>query len=75
MAMAVALVGSADRVRIRMQCSESDYAAYSAGLKEPSSPELNRLVDLIVDEQSRAVQANREAIRRVRQKLAPRKDS
>jgi hypothetical protein len=51
-AMAVSLAGSAQAVRDEMRASEADFTEFCAGQKEPSWPELNRLVTLIVREQA-----------------------
>ena len=69
--MAVGLVGSAEKVRMRMGSSEADYAAYCTAAREPSSQELSNLVTLIIDEQAKVVRHNRELIRRVRDRLEP----
>jgi hypothetical protein len=65
-AMAVSLAGSAQAVREEMRASEADFTEYCAGQKEPSWPELNRLVTLIVREQGRMIAQNRELIARIR---------
>jgi hypothetical protein len=49
-AIATSLLGSPDDVRARMQSSMSDFIAYCEGKKEPPATELDRLLDLIVQE-------------------------
>ena len=53
-ALAVSLVGSAQAVSTEMRCSDEAFLDYCAGKKEPSWPELDRLVGLIVREQGKA---------------------
>jgi hypothetical protein len=68
-AMAVSLLGAADQVVAEMRCSEEDFVLYCAGSKEPSWPELDRLITLIVREQGRMIAKNRELIASVRAHL------
>jgi hypothetical protein len=68
-AMAISLAGSAEAVMARMHCSPTDFAEYQAGRKEPTWAELERLVELIVSEQARLIEANRERVARVRAAL------
>ena len=61
-ALAVSLVGSPDDVKAAMKCSDADFLAYCDGRKEPSWPELDRLITLIVREQSAIIAKNRELL-------------
>ena len=65
-AMAVSLVGSGQAVREHMRAAEADFSEYCTGQKEPSWPELDRLVTLIVREQGRMIAQNRALIARIR---------
>ena len=68
-AMAASLLGSTDEVQVVLRCSQSDFQMYRDGVKEPSWPELDRLVAVIVREQGTMIARNRElraAIRRKR---------
>jgi len=72
-AMAVSLLGSAHEVRALMQSTEEDFQDYCAGVKEPSWPELDRLVALIVREQDKIAAENREFLRTIQEKQRTRK--
>jgi hypothetical protein len=61
-ALAVSLVGSPDAVKATMKCSDADFLAYCDGRKEPSWPELDRLIDLIVREQGNIIAKNRDLL-------------
>jgi hypothetical protein len=65
-AAAVSLVGSAEEVRAFMKSLEDDFSDYCAGRKEPSFPELDRLVTLIIREQGKIIAHNRELLRQMR---------
>lgn len=72
-AMAVALVGSEERVRAHMRCDAVDFRAYRAGAKEPDWVQLGRLVDFIIDEHRRVITENRAALDQIRSRIrAPR---
>ena len=59
-AMAVSLVGDAQSVMLEMKCSHADFRDYYEGRKEPSADEFGRLVELLVREQRRVIEQNRE---------------
>ena len=44
-------MGDSEAVRKCLQCSEVDFQDYMAGRKEPSWPEFDRLIELIVREE------------------------
>jgi hypothetical protein len=67
-AMAVSLVGEAPQVRACMKCSDADFREYCEGRREPSFPELDRLIQLIVREQGKLIAQNREFLRRIRER-------
>ena len=69
--MAVSMLGSAQAVNAEMRCSAEDFRDYCAGKKEPSWPELDRLVTLIVREQSKLIASNRELIAQIRARRTP----
>ena len=64
-AAAVSLVGSADEVRAFMKSAEVDFRDYCAGQKEPSWPEFDRLITLIIREQGKIIAHNRELLRKM----------
>jgi hypothetical protein len=64
--MAVSLVGEAQSVMLEMQCSHTDFREYCFGLKDPSVAEYDRLVELIVVEQRKMIDQNRELLAQVR---------
>ena len=68
-AMAASLVGSAAAVMVAMQCKHADFPEYAAGRKEPTWPELDRLITLIVREQGKIIAKNREVIAERRARL------
>ena len=65
-AMAVSLVGEAQSVMLEMRCSHAEFREYCLGLREPSSEEFERLVDLIVTEQRKLIDKNRELLAQLR---------
>ena len=65
-AMAVALVGEAQSVMLEMRCSHAEFREYCLGLREPGAEEFNRLVDLIVSEQRKMIDQNRELLAQIR---------
>lgn len=65
---AASLVGDAEPVRLYMQCTESDFREYCAGRKEPTFPELDRLITLIVHEQGKIIAENRQLLARIQRK-------
>jgi hypothetical protein len=67
-AMAVSLVGESTKVMIAMRCSEADFHEYSDGRKEPSWPELDKLITLIVREQGIIIAKNRVVLDALRSK-------
>lgn len=66
--MAVSLVGEAQSVALEMRCSNEDFRDYCAGVKEPSLPEYDRLLKLLVREQGKLIAQNRELLQRIREK-------
>jgi hypothetical protein len=66
--MAGSLVGSAHKVMAAMKCSEADFHEYCNGEKEPTWPELDRLIGLIIREQGNLIAKNRELLAAARQK-------
>ena len=61
-AMAVSFVGEAQSVALEMKCSNLDFLEYCAGQKEPPLDELDRLIGLIVREQTKLIAQNRELL-------------
>jgi hypothetical protein len=55
-------------VRALMKCSASDFRKYCDGSKEPSWPEIDRLVDLIAREQGARIEKNRAFLDEIRRK-------
>ena len=70
-ALAVSLVGSGQAVSAKMRCTEDDFRDYCAGTKEPSWPELDRLVSMIVREQGKMIAKNRELLNQMRTRKTP----
>jgi hypothetical protein len=66
-AMAISLVGHADRVRSQMECSAEDFQAYCAGTKEPPWPELDRLIHLLTREQGKVIADYQRLLAKVRE--------
>jgi hypothetical protein len=64
--MAVSFVGEAQSVALEMQCSNADFLEYCAGQKEPTMAEFDRLIGLIVREQTKLIATNRELLARMR---------
>jgi hypothetical protein len=62
---AVSLVGDTEEVRTVMQSTPADFLDYCAGRKEPSLPELDRLISLIICEQGKIIAHNRELLRKM----------
>jgi hypothetical protein len=60
------MLGSNDAVLKVMKCSAADFLCYCDGSKEPAWPELDRLVTLIVTEQRKLIERNREVLARHR---------
>lgn len=67
-AMAITLLHSPQAVQEHMRCSNEEFEAYRSGAKEPPWQELARLIDLIVSEQSRVIQKNRDLLAEIRRK-------
>ena len=65
-AMAGSLVGGAEEVMQAMGCSSENFQAYRSGQKEPTWPELDRLVTLIVREQGKIIAQNRKVLAKTR---------
>lgn len=64
-AMASALT-SAEQVRAEMKCSSDDFRDYCAARKQPTQPEIETLVAIIVREQSATIAKNRQLLARIR---------
>lgn len=65
-AMAVNLSGDARHVQNIMKCTDEDFLQYRESRKNPTWPELDRLIALIVREQSQVIERNRELLARIR---------
>jgi len=65
-AVAVSLVGEAQSVMLEMKCSHADFREYCFGLREPSAEEFDRLIELIVVEQRKMLEKNRELLAQAR---------
>jgi hypothetical protein len=70
-AMAVALVGEAQSVMLEMRCSHAEFREYTMGLREPTAEELERLLELIVSEQRKLLDKNRELQAQIREAQKP----
>lgn len=70
-AMAVSLVGGGEEVMKAMGCPTENFQAYCSGQKEPTWPELDRLVTLIVREQGKTIAQNREFLAKAREGRRP----
>jgi len=64
--MAVTVVGSAEAVQKALNCSDADFAAYRAGRKQPNQAEFETLVSIIIREQDKIIQRNREVLAKIR---------
>jgi hypothetical protein len=69
-ALATSLIGEPSKVRDFMQCSEADFLDCCAARQAPSQAELERLVQLIIKEQSNIIAKNKELLSEIRAKLA-----
>jgi hypothetical protein len=67
-ALAISILGSREEVRALLKCSASDFRKYCDGSKEPSWPEIDRLVDLIAREQGARIEKNRAFLDEIRRK-------
>jgi hypothetical protein len=65
-AMAASMLGSNDAVLKAMKCSAADFLCYCDGSKEPAWQELERLVTLIVTQQQKLIEENRQLLARHR---------
>ena len=70
MALAASLADEPRKVWESMGCSEAEYRDYCAGRKVPTQLELERLVELIIQEQGNIVSRNRDLLAQVRAKDA-----
>ena len=70
-AMAVSLTGEAHAVALEMKCTNDEFRAYAAGSQEPPAEQFERLVSLIVHEQTKLIAKNRELIARIRARKEP----
>ena len=66
-ATAVSLVGP-EAVRKEIGCSEADFLAYCGSQKDPTWPEIDRLIQLLVREQGKVIAKNRELMAGIRAK-------
>ena len=64
--MAVSFVGEAQSVALEMKCSNADFLEYCAGQKEPTMAEFDRLIGLIIREQTKLIATNRELLAKMR---------
>ena len=69
---AVSLVGSPEEVRAFMQTTAEDFLDYCACRKDPTWPELDRLITLIVREQGKIIAHNRRLLREMAEVRAKR---
>ena len=69
-ALACSLVREPSKIWEYLQCSEIDFQDYSTARKAPTQAELERLVEFIVREQSKAITKNNEALAKIREALA-----
>jgi hypothetical protein len=67
--MAVVLTGSEQRVMDVMQVAAGDFAAYRGGEREPTWPQFDRLVQLVVAEQRKGIERRKAQIAHVRRNL------
>jgi hypothetical protein len=65
-AMAVSFVGEAQSVALEMKCSNADFLEYCASQKEPTMAEFDRLIGLIIREQTKLIATNRELLAKMR---------
>jgi len=70
-AMAVTLVGEAQSVMLEMRCSHAEFREYTLGLREPTAEELDRLLELIISEQRKMIERNRELAAQLRDPQKP----
>jgi hypothetical protein len=61
-AMAVSLIGSSEAVRSAMRCSEEQFLQYREGAKEPAWRELCWVIELVVAEQRKMIERNRQRL-------------
>ena len=61
--MAASLTGEPELVKKAMCCSDADFLDYCEGAKDPAWPEMDRLITLIVYEQSLLIARNREFLK------------
>jgi hypothetical protein len=73
LAMAVALVGEAEKVRKHMNFTEADVLAVSGGARELTWAELDLLTTLLVHEQGTMLAQNRDLKELVRLRATPRR--
>jgi hypothetical protein len=64
--MAVALVGSTQKVRVHMSLTEAELVALLAGERELTWVELDLLTTLLVNEQAHVIAQNRELVELIR---------
>jgi hypothetical protein len=65
--VAVAIIGSKERVREVMSCSEDAFRSYELGEHEIPVEELSSLIDVIVKEQHKLIEKRRAALAKLRQ--------
>jgi hypothetical protein len=61
-AMAASMLGCVNEVMVVMKSAEADFIEYCAGRKEPSWPEFDRLILLIITEQRNLMAKNRQLL-------------
>ena len=67
----VKILGSNEATRTALHCSESEFDEWSSGITEPPWNVFERMVDLVIQYQSRQIQGRREAIQKLRSALHP----
>jgi len=67
----VKILGSTGATRTALHCSESDFDDWTSGITEPPWNVFERMVDLVIQYQSRQIQGHREAVQKLRAALHP----
>jgi hypothetical protein len=67
----VKILGSEEATRTALRCSESDFDEWINGITEPPWNVFERMVDLVIQYQSKQIQGHREAIQKLRSALHP----
>jgi hypothetical protein len=64
--LTTAILGSAAEVRKVLQCTEAELASWRDGISEPPWTAFERMLDIVLDYQSKDVAAKLEALRKAR---------